>query len=98
MAAPHVAERSMRDHDLTRRECAWIALVDVRACAEKGHLEAEIAPAGILDPTGDVPPLGPKRRMRAVVLWKAKRGARPHLRNRRDGRRNDASAAHAKRK
>jgi hypothetical protein len=47
LAALHVGDGGMREHQLLGREARLHALRGVDARAEEGHLEAEAAPAGL---------------------------------------------------
>src|SRR5580704_11215293 len=69
----------MREQNLLGGKSARIVFIDCGARAEERHLETErVASAGI-EPSGDVPPLGAKFGMRAMVGGKTHRHARAHL-------------------
>ena len=62
----------MRENDLARRERARIISDDIGPGAEKLDLESEHAAGAGLQPSGRIPPLAAKLRMRAVVARKRK--------------------------
>src|SRR5690348_16175389 len=66
----------MRKEDLPRVEGARVVGLLVRAGAEEGHLKTH----RVVEPTGDVPPLGAELRMRAVVAREGESPPRSHLR------------------
>src|SRR6185436_14807540 len=66
LAALRIGERRMRKDDLPRVEAARVVALLRRSGAEERDLEAERA----IEPAGDVPPLGTKLGMRAVIARK----------------------------
>ena len=78
-----VGQRRVADHQLARREVAWIGAVDARAAAKERDLKAVPQRAGrrgFMQGTGDVPPLGAQLGMRAVVAREGQRTRRKRQR------------------
>src|SRR5207253_3403917 len=75
-----VGDRGMREYKLARRKCARVCLRHARAVAEKSHLDAEVAAARVLNPSGDVPPFAAKRGVSACVFRKLEQVAGYHTR------------------
>ncbi len=70
-ARPGIRERRVGEHELPRREPAGARLCHARPAAEERHLEAVFLPVARFDLPGEVPPLGTKVGVRAVIARKA---------------------------
>src|SRR3954465_2898245 len=69
----------MREQQLLRRKTAVASFGDSRTIAKERHLEAELACLRIAQPSGHVPPLVAKRRVRTLVGGEAQRLALVHV-------------------
>src|SRR5450631_2508960 len=72
-AAVRVADGAMRDQQLMRCEGARIVLVNIGLGAKKRDLKAQRLAVLGGQPTGDVPPLGAKLRVAAIIRGKYQR-------------------------
>src|SRR5581483_10031012 len=67
---PRIGDGGVGEQELARCEGARVVFLHFGPIAEEGDLHAVIAPARILQPTGDVPPLGSIIGMGTVIAWK----------------------------
>ena len=68
-----IGQGRMREQDLPRGKSTGVTLVDHRPRTKESHLEPQLLACGRVQPAGHVPPLRPKRRVRAVVARKPHR-------------------------
>jgi hypothetical protein len=74
-ADARIRDRRVREQQLDRRKTTRTGPRDTRPRAKKGDLDAEVVAVAVVHPTGDVPPLGAKRRVAAVIARKRERRA-----------------------
>ncbi len=83
-AVRRIRNCGMRDHDLVRRKSTRVAVLQLRPRAKEGDLKTERPRCGIVQPTGNVPPLETKIGMTAFVMRETHDVARHHRGKRRD--------------